>query len=76
MISKAYCRPHTIFLSLPVKDYLYIDIVEIIVLKKIVLVKKNNLPKQFTRLVEIRFYVTYFPESVSSIQSRQKNVLS
>ena len=38
--------------------------------------EKNNLPKQFTRLVEIRFYVTYFPESVSSIQSRQKNVLS
>ena len=39
LISKASNKPHTIFLSLPVKDCLFIDIVEIIALKITVLVK-------------------------------------
>ena len=37
---------------------------------------KDNFCEQFIRLVEIPFYVMYFPESASFIPIRQKNVLS
>ena len=39
-------------------------------------VKKDNLREQLIRLMEIPFYIMYFLESTSSIQSQQKNVLS
>ena len=39
-------------------------------------VKKDNLREQLIVLMEIPFYIMYFLESTSSIQSQQKNVLS
>ena len=39
-------------------------------------VKKDNLREQLIRLMEIPFYIMYFLESTSSIQSQQKNVVS
>ena len=71
MISKACYKPHTIFLPLPVKDCLCIDIVEINFLIHC-RNEKKYLHEQFIRLVEIPFYVIYFPESASSIRRRQK----
>ena len=71
MISKASYKPHTIFLSLPVNDCLCIGIVEIKILNSLSQSKKK-LREQFICLVEIRFYALYFPESMSSITSRQK----
>ena len=68
MISKACYKPHTIFLSLPVKDCLCIDIVEI----NFLIHCRNEKKYLLIRLVEIPFYVIYFPESASSIRRRQK----
>ena len=39
-------------------------------------VKKDNLREQLIGLMEIPFYIMYFLESTSSIQSQQKNVVS
>ena len=36
----------------------------------------NNIREQFICLMERVCYITYFPESVSSIPSQQKNVIN
>ena len=53
-------KPHTIFLSLPVKDFLCIDIVE------------NKFLSSLSQWKKTLFYTIYFPESASSIRRRQK----
>ena len=72
MISKTCYKPHNIFIWLPIKDSLCIDIV---LLKLTFCVhcrsEKKHLREQFISLVQIPFYVIYFPESASYIPSRQ-----
>ena len=69
MISKACYKPQTIFISISVKDCLFIDIAEI---KFLSLLSKWE-KKIFARtLVEIPFYVIYFTDSTISVPSRQK----
>ena len=71
MIFKACYKPHTIFLSLPIKDCLCIESHKLSFCVYCCSEKKY-LHEQFICLLEIPFYVIYFPESVSSIPSQQK----
>ena len=60
MISKACYKPNTTFFHFHVRFC----------------IEKKKLHKQFIRLVEIPFYVMYFPESAGFIPIWLKNVLS
>ena len=72
MISKACFKSHTLFLSLPVKDCLCIDIAEIRFLSSVHFAVKKNLLEQFIRLVQTLFTLCIFPKARVLLQSNKK----